>query len=98
MPAMLARRALQEEQVPLLALAAGVADHAGGPADHGDGAMPGLLEPAQDHQGHQDVPRAGYRPWDRSPRRASAAAPSARRGKFASSVVWWIRLARRVRR
>ena len=52
MPAMLARRG-DREQVPLLALAAGVADHAGGAADHGDGTVPGLLEPAQDHQRHQ---------------------------------------------
>ena len=58
---MFARKRLEREQVALLALAAGVADHAGGAADQGDGAMPGLLEPPQDHQRHQvaDVQAVG---------------------------------------
>ena len=63
MPATLARSVSTREQVAFLALAAGVADHAGGPADQGDGPMPGLLKPPQDHQGHQvaDVQAVGRR-------------------------------------
>ena len=51
------------EQLAFLALAAGVADHAGGPAHHGDRPMSGLLEPPQDHQRHQvaDVQAVGRR-------------------------------------
>jgi len=44
---------LRREQTPLLALSTRVADHAGGPADQGDGAVAPLLESAQDHQRHQ---------------------------------------------
>ena len=41
------------EQVPLLALAAGVADHAGGPPHDRDRSVPGALEPPQREQGDQ---------------------------------------------
>ena len=53
MPATFACSVFDGEQIPLLALAAGVADHAGGAADQGDRPMPGLLKAAQHHQRHQ---------------------------------------------
>ena len=51
------------EQLAFFALAARVADHAGGAADDGDRPMPGLLKPPQDHQRHQmaDVQAVGRR-------------------------------------
>ena len=54
---------LDREQIALLALAAGVADHARGPADQGDRPVAGLLEPPQHHQGHEvaDVQAVGRR-------------------------------------
>ena len=63
MAATFARSDVEREQIPLLALAAGVADHAGRPADQRDRPMPGLLEPPQHHQAHQmaDVQAVGRR-------------------------------------
>ena len=52
---------VDRQQVSLFALAAGIADHAGGPADQCDGAMAGLLKSPQHHQGDQvaDVQAVG---------------------------------------
>ena len=63
MPATLAAERVEREQVAFLALAAGVADHAGGPAHQRDRPMPGLLKAPQDHQRHQvaDVQAVGRR-------------------------------------
>ena len=51
------------KQFAFLALAARVADHARGAADHSDRPMPRLLKPPQDHQRHQmpDVQAIGRR-------------------------------------
>ena len=49
------------EEISLLAAAAGVADHAGGAADQGDGFMAGAGHPPEEHQGHEvaDVQAVG---------------------------------------
>ena len=54
---------LEREQVALLALAAGVADHAGRAADEGDRPMARLLKPPQHQQRQQaaDVQAVGRR-------------------------------------
>ena len=80
----------EREQVAFLALAAGVADHAGGPAHHGDRPMSGLLKPPQDHQRHQvaDVQAVGRRIEAGVDVRGFSISS---RGRFASSVVWLIR-------
>ena len=53
MPATLACELLDGEQVPLFALAAGVADHAGRAADQGDRPVAGLLKAAEQHHRQQ---------------------------------------------
>ena len=73
---------VDREQVALLALAAGVADHAGGPADQRDRPMPGLLKPPQDHQRHQvpDVQAVGRRIEAGVERAAAGAQPAGQLG------------------
>ena len=73
MPARLASSCSSVEQRPLLGLAARVADDAGAAAGHGDGPVPGLLEPPQGAQLRAGARRGGCRRSGRSRCRRSAA-------------------------
>ena len=78
---------LDREQIALFALAAGIADHAGGAADQRDWPMSGLLKSSQDHQGIR-LPTCRLSAVGSKPRTACAARRASHAGSLASSVVW----------
>ena len=68
---------VDRKQVAFFALAAGISDHAGGPADQGDGAMAGTLKTPQHQQRDQapDVQAVGRRVESAVQRAAFACKP-----------------------